>query len=81
MFEVSPPKQGDAADLTAEAEAAGERISRALVEISYPHIHRQVYFPESRLRVVKLDIRTEGKRIGYIMGAGDEVPRPWKTSV
>jgi len=75
MFEVSPPKRGDAADLTAEAEAAGERISRALVEISYPHIHRQVYFPESRLRVVKLDIRTEGKRIGYIMGAGDEVPR------
>jgi LmbE family N-acetylglucosaminyl deacetylase len=74
-FEVSPPGQADAADLTAEAEAGGERISRALVEISYPHIHRQVYFPESRLRVVKLDIRTEGKKLGYIMGAGDEVSR------
>jgi len=74
-FDVSPPKQGDAADLTAEAEAAGVKISRALVEISYPHIHRQVYFPESRLRVVKLDIQTEGKKLGYIMGAGDEVSR------
>ena len=74
-FEVSPPKQADAADLTAEAEVAGEKISRALVEISYPHIHRQVYFPSSRLRVVKLDIRTEGKKLGYIMGAGDEVSR------
>ena len=73
-FEVSPPGQAGAADLTAEAEAAGEKISRALVEISYPHIHRQVYFPESRLKVVKLDIKTEGRKLGYIMGAGDQVP-------
>lgn len=73
-FDVSPPKQPDAADLTIEAEVGGEKLSRALVEISYPHIHRQVYFPESRLRVVKLDIKTKGKRLGYVMGAGDEVP-------
>ena len=73
-FEVSPPKQPAAADLTAEAEVGGEIISRDLVEISYPHIHRQVYFPESRLKVVKLDIKTDGKKLGYIMGAGDEVP-------
>ena len=77
-FEVSPPKQGNSADLTTEAEAAGVKISRALVEISYPHIHRQVYFPESRLRVVKLDIQTEGKKLGYIRGAGDEVSRAIK---
>jgi hypothetical protein len=74
-FEVSPPGQAGAADLTAEAEVGGQKFSRALVEISYPHIHRQVYFPESRLKVVRLDIRTEGKKLGYIMGAGDEVPR------
>jgi hypothetical protein len=75
LFEVSPPGQADAADLMAEAEVEGEKISRSLVEISYPHIHRQVYFPESRMRVVKLDIRTDGKKVGYIMGAGDEVSR------
>jgi LmbE family N-acetylglucosaminyl deacetylase len=75
QFEVSPPGQADAADLTAEAEVEGVKISRSLVEISYPHIHRQVHFPESRLRVVKLDIRTDGKKVGYVMGAGDEVPR------
>ena len=74
-FDVSPPAKADTADLTAEAEVGGEKISRALVEISYPHIHRQVYFPESRLRVVRLDIKTEGRKLGYIMGAGDEVSR------
>jgi LmbE family N-acetylglucosaminyl deacetylase len=74
-FEVFPPGQADAADLTAEAEVGGEKISRSLVEISYPHIHRQVYFPESRLRVVKLDIKTGGNKLGYVMGAGDEVSK------
>jgi LmbE family N-acetylglucosaminyl deacetylase len=74
-FDVTPPKAAGETDLKAEAEAGGERFSRELVEISYPHIRRQVHFPDSRFKVVKLDIKTNGKRIGYIMGAGDEVPR------
>jgi len=73
-FEVAPPKLADEADLIAEAEIDGEKMNRAMVEISYPHIRRQVYFPDSRLKVVRLDIKTEGKRLGYVMGAGDEVP-------
>jgi len=74
-FDVAPPESADEADLTAEADIGSEKISRELVEISYPHIHRQVYFPDSRFKVVKLDIKTNGKKIGYIMGAGDEVPK------
>ena len=74
-FEVSPPNRPAAAELAAEAEVEGKPFSRSLVEIDYPHIHRQVYFPESRLKAVRLDVQTNGKKIGYIMGAGDEVPR------
>ncbi len=73
-FEVRPPESPGEADLTVEADLDGERNARSLEEISYPHIRRQVYFPDSRFKVVKLDIKTEGKRIGYIMGAGDEIP-------
>ncbi len=72
-FEISPPKDARESVLSAEAEVGGEIMNRAMVEISYPHIHRQVYFPESRIKVVKLDVATRGKRIGYIMGAGDDV--------
>jgi LmbE family N-acetylglucosaminyl deacetylase len=72
-FEVKPPKASDETVLTAEAEVNGKKMDRALVEISYPHIHRQVYFPKSRVRAVKLDIERAGKTLGYIMGAGDEV--------
>jgi LmbE family N-acetylglucosaminyl deacetylase len=72
-FEVTPPKNAQETVLTAEADLGGETTNRAIVEISYPHIHRQVYFPESRVKVVKLDVQTRGKKLGYIMGAGDEV--------
>ena len=72
-FIVTPPKRSDEAVFIAEAEIDGEKIDRALVEISYPHIKRQLYFPESRIRLVKLDIKRRGNKLGYIMGAGDEV--------
>ncbi len=73
-FEISPPKKSQESVLAAEADLGGAIVRRAVVEISYPHIHRQVYFPESRIKVVKLDVQTKGKRLGYILGAGDDVP-------
>ena len=72
-FDIFPPKNAQESVLAAEADLGGEIMGRAMVEISYPHIHRQVYFPESRIKVVKLDVRTKAKRLGYIMGAGDDV--------
>jgi LmbE family N-acetylglucosaminyl deacetylase len=78
-FEVAPPKASDEAVLVAEAEINGEKIGRSLVEISYPHIDRRFYFPKSQLKVVKLDIKRWGNKLGYIMGAGDEVPAGLKS--
>ena len=72
-FKVTPPENSDEAILTAEAEISGEKLDRDLVEISYPHIKRQVYFPQSRLKVIKMDIKHAGTKLGYIMGSGDEV--------
>jgi LmbE family N-acetylglucosaminyl deacetylase len=72
-FVVKPPKASDEKVLTAVAEIEGKKIDRTLVEISYPHIQRQVYFPRSQVRVVKLDIERSGNKLGYIMGTGDEV--------
>jgi len=72
-FEISPPKNALESVLTAEADLGGEILGRTMVEISYPHIHRQVYFPGSRIKVVRLDVQTKAKKVGYIMGAGDEV--------
>ena len=42
--------------------------------ISYEHIPRIDYFEMPKLRLVIADIKTVGRRIGYIEGAGDKVP-------
>ncbi|MFC1492345.1 PIG-L family deacetylase [candidate division KSB1 bacterium] len=74
VYNITPPEEPGEAVITAEAEVDGEKHSKALAEISYPHINKQVYFAESRMKLVKLDIDIPESRIGYIMGAGDEVP-------
>ena len=74
IFKVSPPKYFDESVLAAEAEINGKKFDRALVEISHPHIEKQVYFPLSQVKVVKLDIKKLDSKIGYVMGTGDEIP-------
>ncbi len=72
-FKVTPPNNSDEAILTAVAEINGEKLDRDILEISHPHIKRQVYFPQSRVKVIKMDIKHAGTKLGYIMGSGDEV--------
>ncbi|MBS1736415.1 MAG: PIG-L family deacetylase [Bacteroidetes bacterium] len=42
--------------------------------IQYPHIPDIIYFPEANSKLVPVDLKIGGKRIGYIAGAGDKVP-------
>ena len=42
--------------------------------ITYDHIPYITYFKEALLTVRKFDLKTIGKKIGYIVGAGDKVP-------
>ena len=42
--------------------------------IQYHHIPAQTYFQEASIQVVKVDIKKQGKKVGYIDGAGDAIP-------
>ncbi|MFC5408397.1 PIG-L family deacetylase [Larkinella bovis] len=42
--------------------------------VAYKHIPTQTVFPAAEAKLVKLDIKVKSKNIGYIAGAGDEVP-------
>ncbi len=42
--------------------------------IDYPHIPREDLFPAASADLVRTDIETRGRRIGYVTGSGDEVP-------
>jgi hypothetical protein len=43
-------------------------------EIRYDHIPPIHYFYQDAVKVLNIDLKTVGKRIGYIEGAGDKVP-------
>jgi hypothetical protein len=42
--------------------------------IQYDHIPAQTYFQEASIQVVKVDIKKQGQKVGYIDGAGDAIP-------
>jgi len=42
--------------------------------IQYDHIPAQTYFQNASIQVVKVDIKKQGQKVGYIDGAGDAIP-------
>ena len=62
------------AELRAVATVEGQAYSRGYQTIAYTHIPTQTLFPEAVAPLVKLDLKRKGQEIGYLMGAGDEVP-------
>jgi hypothetical protein len=42
--------------------------------IEYPHIPVQTLFPPAQAALVRTDVKVLSKNVGYVMGAGDEVP-------
>jgi LmbE family N-acetylglucosaminyl deacetylase len=73
-FEVSPPSAQDQAWATAEIHAGDAAIAVATELIDYPHIPPQYLFPPAAVKLVRVDVRNLAKNVGYVMGAGDDVP-------
>ncbi len=72
-FTLYPTKPEIATTLKANVQIENTILDQELVNIQYPHIPKQTILVPSESKLVKLDIETKGKNIGYIMGAGDEV--------
>jgi len=73
-FAVKPPEQDSEGTLRAVVSINGRDYSFERVRISYPHIGVQTLMPQSEVKLVRADIRKKGDRIGYIPGAGDDIP-------
>lgn len=74
QFNVTPPKGQSEGEVTVVANINGKKYDRSLVRIEYDHIPVQTLFPKSVAKVVKIDLKRRGQNVGYIMGAGDEIP-------
>ena len=73
-FTLSPPAGASEGSLRAVATVDGRSVASDTRVIDYPHIHAQTLFPPSEARLVRSDIKTLARSVGYIVGAGDEVP-------
>jgi hypothetical protein len=73
-FDVTPPAGESTASFRAAATVGGREIAAGMQVISYPHFPAQTLFPPSDIKAVRANVAVTAHKIGYIMGAGDEMP-------
>lgn len=73
-FTVYPPSEQSEGEIEAIAVVNSHPYNRGLSTITYDHIPLINDFPEAKAKAVKIDLARNDEKIGYIMGAGDDVP-------
>lgn len=73
-FAVQPDSFAVDSKLKAEVNINGEIYRSTLRQLHYNHIPAQLILSDAQCHAIKINLQTRGKSVGYIMGAGDEVP-------
>lgn len=73
-FDVYPSSAEMTAAITARFTVEDKTYNQSVDVISYDHIPIQTLLPAAEARVVRVDLKSSGGSIGYIKGAGDDVP-------
>ncbi len=72
---ISSPIGGGEADLGFEfVSSSGKKVVYESIDIDYDHIPQQHLIKPAIRKLVSIDVKRGGERIGYVMGAGDEIP-------
>ena len=74
-FRVTPPAEPSVGEVRAVATVDGQTYDQHKIIIDYEHIPTQTLLAPSTAKLVKVDLQKAGEAIGYIMGAGDEIPQ------
>ncbi len=74
VFTVTPGTGARTSTFRAIATAGGREVSSGMDVISYPHFPAQVVLRPAEIAAARADVKVLAKRVGYVMGAGDNVP-------
>ncbi len=74
QFKITPPTRQSKDVLTVSAVLNGVEYDNGLSRIVYDHIPVQAIYTPSTASLVKVNIKKKGSLVGYIMGAGDDIP-------
>ena len=61
-------------EISASIKVEGKSYNRSLKTIEYSHIPYQIMLPRAKSRAENISIHNQAQTVGYIMGAGDQVP-------
>ena len=75
FFNVTPPNQPEEVTAKSVVVMDNKKYDKEQITIHYPHITKQQVLQPAESKFVRLDLKTTNEKIGYIMGAGDEVPK------
>lgn len=73
-FLVEPTGKSGSGLFGVEAAVGDVQVRQDMITIRYPHIPPQTVFPAAEGRLLRVDLKKTDRRLGYIMGAGDEIP-------
>lgn len=73
-FSLYPPAGAGEGRLVPQVRIGDQVYDKEIVTIQYEHIPTQTVLRNASARIARLDLRKSGQQVGYIMGAGDEVP-------
>ena len=73
-FTLTPAGNVNSGTIFMNLTVDGKTYNCGLKVVSYEHIPIQILFPLAEARVERLNLKTDGKQIGYLAGAGDMIP-------
>jgi hypothetical protein len=73
-FKLYPPAGQAEGEIIAQATMGDQHYREGVKMIEYDHIPAQTVLQKAAAKIVKIDLRKAGHHIGYIEGAGDEIP-------
>ncbi|MEX0998237.1 MAG: PIG-L family deacetylase [Flavobacteriaceae bacterium] len=74
IFTVTPPNNQSEGNLNLLLQVGDSYYNNEMVTLNYDHIPFQHILVPAQAKVARIELNIEGQNIGYIAGAGDEIP-------
>lgn len=78
-FKLYPAKDEGTSVLEAIVEVDNKTYDQAVRTIEYDHFPIQTFLPKAQAKLARINLKKEGELIGYVNGAGDDIPTALRT--
>jgi len=73
-FTITPSETNEEIIISPVVISEGKMYNGQIIDINYDHIPFQTVLMQAESKLSRINIETRGRRVAYVMGAGDEIP-------